>query len=78
MTPNTQTGTICATVDVDGDAAHAVIYKNGAALKGGAYSAGEGDVDSISNCVAILEMNGSSDFIEGFVYSPTTTSHTYK
>ena len=42
MTPNTQTGTICATVDVDGDAAQAVIYKNGAALKGGRIFCGGG------------------------------------
>ncbi len=56
-----------------GDAGQAAIYKNGAILASGSYAPVETDTVSVSNVTAIVSLNGSTDYVEGFAYGPSAT-----
>lgn len=56
-----------------GDTSEAIIYKNGAVHTYGYYESATVTSPSVinSNVVDLIHMNGSSDYIEGYVYLPS-------
>lgn len=56
---------------VDADGAQALIYKNGAVMHSGSYSAANGSADSFSQCSGLVQMDGVSDYIEGWAWCPS-------
>ena len=60
---------VCATIRVDGcDGLIVSIYKNGAAYKHGQYQGNAADTAGRRSCSAIVYLNGSTDYIEMYVY----------
>ncbi|MCR4308368.1 MAG: hypothetical protein NUV80_07505, partial [Candidatus Berkelbacteria bacterium] len=57
----------------NGDSMQPQIYKNGSSETTGAYmSSGAGTGQQYSQLIGVVSMNGSTDYIEGWVYLPAT------
>ena len=63
----------CSSTGVAGDSAIAHIYKNGAVLFRGTYTQAGNTNTPDSIAAGFVTFNGSTDYIEGFIYSPTVT-----
>ncbi len=67
------TASVRCSTNVSGDCVEAFIYKNGARTFDGIYVQAGGTGTNQSNIVGIVTMNGSSDTIEIYAYSPVVT-----
>lgn len=63
----------CSSTGGTADNAIAHIYKNGAVAFRGSYTQAGGANNTDSIVAALVTFNGSTDYVEGFAYSPTVT-----
>jgi len=67
--------TCSAQANSNGESPESAIYKNGTIVSGGTYvPAGMGTGIFNSNCARLIQLNGSTDYVEFFVYLPATVT----